>query len=126
MLRWNDASSVIKLLGAKNVVALGFYLEGTKTSEKRTHSYVFLWVRKMMMEARIERLAMVANMPRTRAGSPPPRIEVAMNGPMAKPKNLAELRKPIAVPLLRVPLPPRRKVGIPAWMAPAATRIAMK
>ena len=77
------------------------------------------------MEARRDKLAIVANMAITLEGSPPPRIEVAMKGPTAKPKNLAELRKPIAVPLLWGALPPRRKGGIPACMAPAATLRAM-
>ena len=75
----------------------------------------------MTIEAKSDKLAIVANMPITFEGSPLPRIEVAKKGPTAMPKNLAELRKPIAVPLLAVPLPPRRKGGIPAWMAPTAT-----
>ena len=79
----------------------------------------------MTIEARRDKLAMVANMPRTRDGSPPPKIEVAVIGPIASPVNLAELRKPIAAPFPAVLPPPRRNGGIPAWMAPAATLRAM-
>ena len=68
-------------------------------------------------------VVMVVNMYKALGGSPFPRIEVAMNGPMAWPKNLAEFRKPIAVPLLP-DFPPRRLGGIPAWIEPITTRIA--
>ena len=79
----------------------------------------------MMIEARRDKLAIVANVPRTLKGSPPPKMEVAVIGPSALPMNLAELRKPIAVPFLSAPFPPRRNGGIPAWMAPIAIRIAI-
>ena len=65
----------------------------------------------------------VANMYRALGGSPFPRIDVAMKGPTAMPMNRAELRKPIAVPVLPE-LPPRRLGGIPAWMEPIAILIA--
>lgn len=77
------------------------------------------------MEASRDRLAIVANMPITLEGSPSPNMDVAVIGPIAMPMNLAELRKPIAVPLLAVPFPPRRNGGIPAWMAPMAVLSAI-
>lgn len=58
-------------------------------------------------------IVMVVNMYIALGGSPFPRIEVAMNGPIAWPKNLAEFRIPIAVPLLP-DFPPRRLGGNPA------------
>ena len=77
------------------------------------------------MEANKDKLAIVANMPITLEGSPPPKMDVAVIGPIAMPRNLAELRKPIAVPFLSVPFPPRRNGGIPAWMAPIAVLSAI-
>ncbi len=77
------------------------------------------------MEADRDNVAIIANKPITLLGSPPPKMEVDAIGPTAMPRNLAELRKPMTVPFLVVPLPPRRNGGIPAWMTPIAVRSAI-
>ena len=59
---------------------------------------------------------MVAKTYRVRGGVPSPRMDVAIKGPIAAPINRAELRNPIAVPLLS-DFPPKRFGGIPARIA---------
>lgn len=78
----------------------------------------------MKTDAKSDIIIMVANMYKACGGSPFPRSEVAIKGPIAVPMNLAELRKPIAVPF-RPDFPPIRLGGIPACIEPIAILRAM-
>ncbi len=78
----------------------------------------------MKKDVKKEILAIVVNIYVISIGRPFSRIEDAMNGPIAPPIILPELRKPIDEPFLP-DFPPRRQGGIADWMAPITILRAM-